>query len=161
MTRFMHLSNWPAVLLCGIAVAGCAPQTDYSAVSTSPVAMACDGGRTFTVSYANGFETAIIETDGRRLELPRVRTASSLSPSSSGFGGRSIEQPSFGATDTRLFGDRFGDRETFGRPRGGLGAAGTTGVRYGSDEAFFISRNQEAVLEVGDEIYSNCRVARA
>jgi len=109
------------------------------------------------VSYANGFETAIIETNGQRLELPRVRTASSLPPSSSGFGGRSIEQPSFGATDTRL----FGDREEFGRPRGGVGAAGTTGVRYGSDEAFFISRNQEAVLEVGDEIYSNCRVARA
>ena len=79
---------------------------------------------------------------------------------SSGFCGRLIGQPSLGATDTPLFGDRFGDREEFGRPRGGLGTAGTTGVRYGSDEAFFISRNQGAVLEVGDETYSNCRVAR-
>ena len=156
MTRFMRLSSWPAALLGGIGLAACAPQTDYSAVSTSPVSMACDGGRTFTVSYANGFETAIIETDGRRLELPRVHTALSMTPSQSGFGARTVEPPSFGATGTR----EFGDREEFGRPRGGVGAAGTTDVRYGSDEAFFISRNQEAVLEVGDEIYSNCRVAR-
>ena len=157
MTRCMRLSSWPAALLWGIGLAGCAPQTDYSAVSTSPVAMACDGGRTFTVGYANGFETAIIETDGRRLELPRVRTARSMTSSPSGFGARTVEPPSFGATGTR----EFGDGEEFGRPRGGVGAAGTTGVRYGSDEAFFISRNQEAVLEVGDEIYSNCRAARA
>jgi hypothetical protein len=37
---------------------------------------------------------------------------------------------------------------------------GSTGVRYGSDEALFISRNQGAVLQVGDNTYSNCQVAR-
>ena len=157
MTRFMRFSSWPAALLAGIGLAGCAPQTDYSAVSTSPVTMVCDGGKTFTVSYADGFETAIIETDGQRLELPRVRTASTLTPEPPGFGARIVEPPSFGAPGTR----GFGDREEFGRPRGGIGAAGTTGVRYGSDEAFFISRNRAAVLEIGDEIYSNCEVARA
>ena len=157
MTGFMRWSSWPAAVVWGIGVAGCAPQTDFSAVGTSPVAMVCDDGKTFTVSYANGFETAIIETDGQRLELPRVRTALGLTPDPPGFGARPVSPPFLGAPGE----EGFGDREEFGRPRGGVGAAGTTGVRYGSDEAFFMSRNQAAVLEVGDEIYSNCRAVRA
>jgi hypothetical protein len=157
MTRLMRFSSWPAALLSGIGLAGCAPQTDYTGVSTSPVNMVCDGGKTFTVTYADGFETAVIETEGQRLELPRVRTALSLTPEPPGFGARRVSPPFLGASEE----EGFGDREQFGRPRGGGGGvAGTTGVRYGSDEAFFISRNQEAVLEVGDEIYSNCEVAR-
>ena len=35
--------------------------------------------------------------------------------------------------------------------------AGTTGVRYIGDDGYYLSRNQAAVLEVGDQIYSNCR----
>ena len=112
--------------------------------------MVCDGGKTFTVSYTDGFDTAIIETEGQRLELPKVRTALSLTPSPPGFGARPVAAPFLGAPGT----------EEVGQPRGGVGVAGTTGVRYGSDEALFISRNQEAVLEVGDETYSNCEVAR-
>ena len=155
MTRFLRFSGWPAALLSGIGLGACAPQSDFSAVSTSPINMVCDGGKTFTVSYANGFETAIIETEGRRLELPRVRTAASLSPTMPEFGPRR-GAPSF----LEVPGDQgFGTREGFGRPRGG-DVAGTTGVRYGDDEAFFISRNRAAVLEVGDAIYSNCEVAR-
>jgi hypothetical protein len=153
----MRFSSWPAALLAGIGLAGCAPQADYSAVSTSPVTMVCDGGKTFTVSYTNGFETAIIETDGQRLELPRVRTALSLTPEPPGFGARPVAPPFHVPPGD----EGFGGREGFGRPTAGVGIAVTEGVRYGSDEALFISRNQAAVLEVGDEIYSNCRVARA
>lgn len=155
MTRLARFSGWPAALCSGMLLAGCAPQTDYSAVTTSPIAMVCDGGRTFTIAYANNFETAVVEAEGERLELPRVRTASSMSPTPPDFGTSSAAPP-FGTTETR----GIGDREQFGRLRGGLGAAGSTGVRYGSEEALFISRNQGAVLQVGDDTYSNCQVAR-
>lgn len=155
MTKMMRFSSWPAALWSGMLLAGCAPQTDYSGITTSPITMVCDGGRTFTIAYANNFETAVVEAEGQRLELPRVRTALSLSPSPSGFGARPVEPPSFGTRETR----GFGEWEQFG-PRGGGGVTGTTGVRYGSEEAFFISRNRDAVLEVGDDIYSNCEVAR-
>ena len=157
MTRLVRFSSWPAALLAGLGLAGCAPQSDFSAVSTSPIAMVCDGGKTFTVSYTGDFETAIIETEDQQLELPRIRTALSLSPEPPGFGARPVAPPFLNAPGE----EDFGDRDEFGGARGGVGVAGTTGVRYGSDQAFFISRNQEAVLEVGDEIYSNCEVARA
>ena len=131
MTRLKRFSGWPIALLI---VAGCAPQSDFSAVSTSPITMACDGGQTFTIAYANNFETAVVETEGERLELPRLRTALSMMPT----------PPESG----------------FGRPRGGQGVAGSTGVRYGNEDALFISRNQGAVLQIGDDTYSNCQVAR-
>jgi hypothetical protein len=153
MTRLMGFSSWPAALVSAIGLAGCAPETDYSTLSTSPVTMACDGGKTFTVSYANGFETAVVEADGERLELPRERTAFSVSPDPPGVGARAVARPLHEVPG----GDRFDDTEEFGRQRRG---AGTTGVRYGDDEALFISRNRQAVLQVGDEIYSNCEVAR-
>jgi hypothetical protein len=156
MTKLMRFSSWQAALWSGMLLAGCAPQSDFSAASTSPISMVCDGGRTFTIAYANNFETAIIEAEGRRLELPRVRTALSMTPGPSGFGTRALEPPSFGTTETR----GVGDRDDFGRPRGEVGVAGTTGVRYGSEEALFISRNRDAVLQVGDDTYSNCEVAR-
>lgn len=145
LVRFLSL-----LAALGMSLAGCAPQTDYSGITTSPITMVCDGGRTFTIAYANNFETAIIETEGQRLELPRVRTALSMTPTPPGFGARRVAPPFLGAPG----------REGLDRPRGGVGVAGTTGVRYASDEALFISRNQEAVLQVGDDIYSNCEVAR-
>lgn len=153
MTRSMRFSSWPATLLL---LAGCAPQNDFSSVSTAPITMACDRGRTFTVAYANNFENALIETDGQRLELPRIRSASSMTPTRPGFDSRSSRGP-FDSSDGRGMG---GGRDDFGGLPGGLDAAGTTGVRYGNDEALFISRNQAAVLQLGDETYSNCQVAR-
>ena len=80
MTRSWRFSGWPAALLAGIGVAGCAAQTDYSEVTTSPVTMVCDDGKAFTVTYANGFETAIVEADGRRFELQKVRTTMGMNP---------------------------------------------------------------------------------
>ena len=152
MTRSMRFSSWPATLLL---LAACAPQNDFSSVSTAPTTMVCDGSRTFTIAYANNFDTALVETEGQQLELPRVRTASSMSPTQRGFGSFS-SMPPFDDTEGR----GIGGRDDFGRLRGELGVAGTTGVRYGNDEALFISRNQGAVLQLGDDTYSNCQVAR-
>jgi hypothetical protein len=151
MTRRMHFSSWPAALLSGIGLAGCAPQTDYSTVSTSPINMVCDGGKSFTVAYTNGFETAIIETEGQRLELQKQRTSLGMNPTPG------LDRDS-GSTGL--------DRDTFSpgvAPGGGgpsVATAGTTGVRYSGDDGYYLSRNRAAVLEVGDEIYSNCEVAR-
>ena len=148
MTRRTGFSIWPAVLLTGLGLAGCAPATDYSAVSTSPVTMACDGGRTFTVSYTNGFETAVIETEGRRLELQRVRTSLGMTPTPGLMPDTS--SPQFQTTSPGV--------ERGGGPS--VTTAGITGVRYSGDDGYFLSRNQAAVLEIGDQIYSNCQVAR-
>ena len=154
MTRSMRLSSWPAALCSGILLVGCAPQSEFDTASTSPVTLVCDGGRTFTVAYANNFDTAIVEAEGQRLELPRVYTAASLTPT----------PPEFGRRAGTLF-DRdadagFDDREESALPRGDVSAAGSTGVRYGNDEALFVSRNRAAVLQVGDDTYSNCEVTR-
>ena len=152
MTRSGRFSAWPAALLAGIGVAGCAQHTDYSQVSTNPVNMVCDDGKAFTVSYANGFDTAIIESAGRRFELQRVRTTLGMTPT-----------PGF---PTTAGGPGFGTVETSPgvQPGGGgpsVTTAGTTGVRYSGDDAYYLSRNQAASLQVGDEIFSNCQVPRA
>jgi hypothetical protein len=160
MTRSLRLSGWPAALLAGIGMAGCAAQTDYGAVTTSPVTMVCDGGKSFTVAYSNGFETAVVETDGRRFELQKVRTVMGMNPTpglnptpgvnpTQGFG-REPPSPQFQTTSPGV--DRGGG--------GSVTAAGTTGVRYRGEEAYYLSRNQAAALEIGDEIFSNCEVAR-
>jgi hypothetical protein len=153
MTRSMRFSNWPAALL---VLAACAPQSDFSSVSTAPITMVCDGGRTFTIAYANNFDTALVETEGQRLELPRVRTALGMTPTRPGVG-----SPSLGAPLNETDRGGIGGGEDFGPQRGGVGVAGTTGVRFGNEEALFISRNQGAVLQVGDNTYSNCQVARS
>jgi hypothetical protein len=117
--------------------------------------MVCDGGRTFTVAYANNFETAFVETEGERLELPRLPTALSMTPTQSESGAFARTR-SFGMTEGR----GIRDRQDFGRLRGTVGMAGTSGVRYGTDDALLISRNQGAVLQIGDDTFSNCQVAR-
>jgi hypothetical protein len=151
MTGFVRFSSWPAALFTGICMAGCAPQSDFSAVSTSPVAMVCDGGKTFTVSYANGFETAVVEAQGRRLELEKVRTSLGMNPTPG-------LDPDPGSTG--LGGETFSPGVDPGGGGPSVAAAGTTGVRYSGDDAYYLSRNRAAVLEIGDEIYSNCQVAR-
>lgn len=153
MTRPTRFSSWSGALLL---LAACAPQSDFSAVTTNPITMTCDGGRTFTIAYANNFETAVVEAQGARLELPRLPTALSMTPtprqSGTGFRTRSFEP---------LEGRGIGDRAQLGTQRDALGTAETTGVRYGSDDALLISGNRGAVLQVGDNIYSNCQVARS
>ena len=151
MTGFVRFSSWLAALLTGIGVAGCAPQSDFSAVSTNPIAMTCDGGKSFTVAYTGDFETAVIETQDRRLELQKVRTSLGMNPTP----GLDRDPDSTG---------RGGEMFPQGLDPGGGGpsvaTAGTTGVRYSGDDGYYLSRNRAAVLEIGDEIYSNCQVAR-
>ena len=151
MSRFLGLSSRAAALLAAIGLAGCAPQTDYSAVATSPVDMVCDGGKTFTVAYANGFETAIIEAEGRRLELQKVRTSLGMNPTPGLLG-----EPDSGGMPF----DTFSPGVDPGGGGPSVSTAGTTGARYSGDNAFYLSRNRAAVLQLGDEIYSNCEVAR-
>jgi hypothetical protein len=153
MTRSMRFSSWPAALLL---LAGCAPQSDFSSLTTTPITMVCDGGRTFTIAYADNFENALVETEGQRRELPRIRTASTMTPTWPEAGSRSSMVPG-----DEIERSGIGGRDDFARRRGAVGGAGTTGVRYGNDEALFISRNQGAVLQVGDDTYSNCQVARS
>jgi len=93
----MRLSTWPAALCSGALLAGCALEADYSGVATNPVTMVCDGGRTFSVAYASNFETAVIEAEGRRFELPRLYTAASLNPEPPRFGERRVSPRSRGA----------------------------------------------------------------
>jgi hypothetical protein len=163
MTRSWRLSGWPAALLAGIGLAGCAAQTDFSGVATSPVTMVCDGGKSFTVAYANGFETAVVEADGRRFELQKARSTIGMNPTP-GMGLNATQ----GVDPTRGFGRDFGSPQfqttSPGVERGGGGpsvtTAGTTGVRYIGDDAYYLSRNQAAALEIGDQIFSNCAVER-
>ena len=147
--RSMRFSSWPTALLI---LASCAPQSDFSAVSTSPITMVCDGGKSFTVAYSNGFETAVIEAEGQRLELQKVRTTLGMNPT-----------PGLDPTTSGFGGDQFMTTSP-GVERGGGGpsvtTAGTTGVRYSGDDVYYLSRNQAAVLEIGDDTYSNCQVAR-
>lgn len=136
----MHRRGLPsrsaASLLTLFALASCAP-SEFDTVETAPITMVCDGGKSFVVSYANGFEAAIIEAEGQRVELQKVRSALSLNPDPPGFGARAVGPPFTEAA-----------------------RAGTTGVRYASDDAIFLSRNQEAVLELDGETFSNCEVER-
>jgi Membrane-bound lysozyme-inhibitor of c-type lysozyme len=154
MTRSLRLSGWPAALLAGIGLAGCAAQTESSGVTTSPVTMVCDGGKSFTVAYSNGFETAVVEVDGQRHELQKVRTTMGMNPTpglnSTPAGNRDPVLPQFQSTSPGV--------ERGGGPS--VTTAGTTGVRYSGDDAYYLSRNQAAALEIGDQIYSNCQVTR-
>lgn len=154
MNNMMRFAYWQAALFSGVLLAGCAPQSERSDVATAPVTMVCDGGRTFTVAYANNFETAVVEAGGQRLELPRLYSAASI-PSRFEAGSTSFSTPFPGPSRS------FGDGDDLGRLGGGRRAAATTGVRYGTDEALFVSRNDGAVLQLGDETYSNCDVARS
>ena len=50
MNRLVRFSSWQAALWSGMLLAGCAPPTDYSGITTSPITMVCDGGRNFTIN---------------------------------------------------------------------------------------------------------------
>jgi hypothetical protein len=136
MTRSWRLSGWPAALLAGIGLAGCAAQTDFSGV---------------------------VEADGRRFELQKARSTIGMNPTP-GMGLNATP----GVDPTRGFGRDFGSPQfqttSPGVERGGGGpsvtTAGTTGVRYIGDDAYYLSRNQAAALEIGDQIFSNCAVER-
>jgi membrane-bound inhibitor of C-type lysozyme len=119
---------------------------DRSATSGGMATLICDNGKTFTVTYQDGFETAIVETDGRRVELARVRTTLGLSPTPAA--------PSpLGDSDTGF--------DTFGQNQERIqGATGTTGVRYSDGDNLLLSRARQATLELDGETFSNCETPR-
>jgi membrane-bound inhibitor of C-type lysozyme len=137
-----------AVVSSAMLLFGCAEVSEFdrSATSGGMATLICDNGKTFTVTYQDGFETAIVETDGRRVELARVRTTLGLSPTPAA--------PSpLGDSDTGF--------DTFGQNQERIqGATGTTGVRYSDGDNLLLSRARQATLELDGETYSNCETPR-
>jgi membrane-bound inhibitor of C-type lysozyme len=131
-----------AVVSSALLMVACA-EFDQSAVGGSTATLVCDNAKTFTVTYADGFETAIVEADGQRAQLQKVRTTLGLDPT-----------PPLRSE----FGDRdspFADRAVQIAPR-----TGTTGVRYSDGENLLLSRGRQASLELAGETYSNCETPR-
>ena len=134
-----------AVMSSAALLMGCAelPGAEQAAVGGSTATLICDDGRSFTVTYQDGFETAVVETDGRRVELTKVRTTLGLTPtpalpsalnsSDTAFSGRGVQM----APET-----------------------GTTGVRYADGDNLLLSRGRQATLELDGETYSNCETPR-
>jgi len=134
-----------AVVSSAALLIGCAelPGSDQSAaLSGGTATLICDDGRSFTVTYQDGFETAVVETDGRRAELTKVRTTLGMAPTPA--------LPSESSTSDTAFsaGGRFSP------------ATGTTGVRYAAGDNLLLSRGRQATLELDGETYSNCETPR-
>jgi membrane-bound inhibitor of C-type lysozyme len=132
-----------AALVSGLAAA-CAELDQSAAVGGGTATLICDNGRNFTVTYANGFDTAIIETnDGRRAELTRVRTAIGLNPTP--------PLPSSLSTGDSA----FQDQAVQFTPQ-----TGATGVRYSDGTNLLLSRDRQATLQLDGEVFSNCETPR-
>lgn len=131
-----------AVLSSAGLVAGCA-ELDQPAVGGDTATLICDGGRVFTITYQDGFETAIVESEGRRAELTKVRTSLGLTPTP--------PLPSSLSTGDTA----FQSRSVQVGPR-----TGTTGVRYSDGDNLLLSRGRTATLQFDDQTYSNCETPK-
>jgi membrane-bound inhibitor of C-type lysozyme len=140
MTTTRQSLSWGGAALMVLGLAGC-ETTEFNQATGGTSTLVCDGGKTFTITYADGFETAIIESDGERVELTRVRTSLGMTPTP-GLGSSSVATWELESTQTSR----------------AVRNAGTTGVRYSDadGETIFLSRGREAVLEIGGVTYSNC-----
>lgn len=140
MTTTRGFSGWGATALLLVALTGC-ESTEFNQASGGTTTLVCDGGQSFVVTYQDGFEVAMVEFEGRTVELPKVRTSLGMAPSR-------------GASRAPISADRFSsdfaDRQD----------AGATGVRYSDGETVFLSRGRDAVLEIGGQTLSNCEVPR-
>jgi hypothetical protein len=137
-----------AAVSSAVLLFGCAEfsESDQSAIGGGTATLICDNGKTFTVTYQDGYETAVVEADGQRAELTRVHTTLGLTPTP--------------GTPTPLPGsDRtFNTLEPAGAQfRPGTGA---TGVRYADGENLLLSRDRQATLQLAGETYSNCETPR-
>jgi membrane-bound inhibitor of C-type lysozyme len=144
MDRATRLSGIiAAVVLSGLAAA-CAELDQSAAVGGTTATLICDNGRSFTVAYQDGFDTAIIETaDGRRAELTRVRTTIGLNPTP--------PLPSSLSTGDTA----FQDQAVQFSPQ-----TGATGVRYSDGNNLLLSRDRFATLQLDGETFSNCETPR-
>jgi membrane-bound inhibitor of C-type lysozyme len=133
-----HSLSWGVSALILLGLTGC-ETTEFNQAKGGTSTLACDGGKTFTVTYADGFETAIIEGEGQRAELTKVRTSIGMTPTP-GLGSSSVATWQLESEQTAQ----------------SVSNAGTTGGRYSDGEAVFLSRGRQAVLEIGGVTYSNC-----
>jgi hypothetical protein len=149
MIQAMVPARVAAVVLSSAALLfGCAEVSEFdrTAASGGTATLICDNGKTFTVTYQDGFETAIVETDGRRVELARVHTTLGLTPTPAGRSPLSDSDTGF---------------DTFGQNQGWIRTpTGTTGVRYADGDNLLLSRDRQATLELDGEIFSNCETPR-
>jgi hypothetical protein len=142
MRKAIASSTLAAVVSSAALLLGCA-EFDQTAMGGGTATLICDGGRTFTVTYQDGYETAIIEGDGQRAELTRVHTTLGLNPT----------PPALSPLADQGF-DTFAGGEPITR------ATGTTGVRYSDGDNLFLSRGRQSTLQLDGETYSNCETPR-
>lgn len=138
MTTTIRSLSWggTALMLLGLGACG---TTEFNQAVGGTSTLVCDGGKTFNVTYADGFETAVIEGEGQRAELTKVRTSMGMTPT-----------PGLGSSPVATW-----QLESTQTPQA-VRSAGTTGVRYSDGETTFLSRGRQAVLEIGGVTYSNC-----
>jgi membrane-bound inhibitor of C-type lysozyme len=137
-----------AVVSSAMLLFGCAEVSEFERTATTggTATLLCDNGKTFTVTYQDGFETAIVETDGRRVELAKVRTTLGLSPTPAG-------RSPLGDSDMGF--------DTFDQTQERIQArTGTTGVRYADGDNLLLSRGRQATLQLDGETFSNCETPR-
>jgi membrane-bound inhibitor of C-type lysozyme len=131
-----------AVASSALLMVACA-ELEQSAVGGGTATLVCDDAKTFTVTYADGFETAIVEADGQRAELTKVRTTLGLDPTPPLRSERGTGDTAFAARTVQI------------APQ-----TGTTGVRYSDGDNLLLSRGRQASLELAGETYSNCETPR-
>jgi hypothetical protein len=137
-----------AVVSSGVLLSGCAEfsEFDRTAAGGATATLICDGGKTFTITYQNGFETAIVEGEGRRAELTRVRTTLGLNPTP--------------VAPSPLVNSDTGFRSFDPREQQFAAATGTTGVRYADGDNLLLSRGRQSTLELDGETFSNCETPK-
>lgn len=60
---------------CFVSLLGCSPQ-DKTAAAAEAFTFACANGKTFNVSYDEGFTVATVRADGNTYKVPAVMAAS-------------------------------------------------------------------------------------
>lgn len=143
MIRTTTLSWAIAAALSSAGLVAACAEFDQSGVGGDTATLICDGGRMFTVIYQDGFETAIVESEGRRAELTRVRTAIGMNPTPPLPSSLSTGDTAFQSSSVQI------------APR-----TGTTGVRYSDGDNLLLSRGRTATLQFDGQTYSNCETPR-
>jgi membrane-bound inhibitor of C-type lysozyme len=149
MIKAMTPSRVAAAFVSSAALLfGCAElsEFDQTAMGGETATLICDNGKTFTVTYQDGFETAVVESGGRRAELTRVRTTLGLNPTP--------------VAPSPLINSDTGFRQVVPGGQQIAPATGTTGIRYADGDNLLLSRGRQATLELDGETFSNCETPR-
>ena len=131
-----------AVMSSAVLLFGCA-EFNEPAVGGGTATLICDNGKTFTVAYENGYETAVVESEGRRVELTKVRTTLGQTPTPPLPSSLSASDTAFATPSVRI-----------------APTTGTTGVRYSDGDNLLLSRGRYSTLQLDGETYSNCETPK-